>query len=283
MAVLGAFLVPLPTGAAARSPEQLVRPGIGEFRLDGPAGLHVYYSAPPEPSTARILIGVHGLSRDARGHRDDWARLVGGRNVLVLVPELTAAAYPEYNLGDAVDARGAVRPARRWSFGVVEELFDRVTADVGSDARTYALFGFSGGAQFAHRLVELVPGHRADVVVAANAGWYTMPDGAEPYPWGLAGTPAGPDDLARVFATRLVLVLGRRDADPRDPSLRRDPRTDRQGTQRLDRGRAFHRRAAAAARALALPFAWRLHEEPELAHDHAGAARAALPYLLDGR
>lgn len=289
VALLGALLVGLPASAAGRSVDALVHPGQGSFVFDGrPAfpgsPVRVYYSAPPDPASAQVLVVLHGLNRDGRAHRDDWARVLGGRNVLVLVPEFAASGYPAYNLGDVTDARGAVRGPDQWDFLMVEALFDRVVADVGGDAAAgYLLFGFSGGGQFVHRFVELMPRQRARVAVAANAGWYTMPDDALPFPHGLGGLPVQVAGLQRAFGTNLVVLLGGRDSDPRDPSLQRDPRTDRQGVQRLERGRTFFRQAAAAARARSFTFAWRVHEEPTLGHVHADAARAALPYLLGDR
>ncbi|MGD9526337.1 hypothetical protein [Pseudonocardia sp.] len=290
--VLAATLAVLLAVPAAGSPaggalvaQALRTPGTGSYVFTGYPPLadrpvRVWYSAPRDPATAQIVVAVHGLSRDGRAHRDDWARLVAGRNVLVLVPELTRAAYPDYNTGHVVDDRGVRQPPDRWTFPLVEALFDHAVAATGSRERDYALFGFSGGAQFVHRFVELMPVHRARVAVAANAGWYTMPDDTVPYPYGLAGAPVRSAGLGRAFATELVLLLGQRDTDPRDPSLLHDPRADRQGMQRLERGRAFFAAAARTARAHGFPLHWRVWEVPGLGHVHATAAQAALPYLL---
>lgn len=290
-AVVGALALTPSGGAVAREAGAAapVRPGLGSFVFDGyPPLAHrpvpVYYSAPADPSRAEIVVVMHGLGRDGRAHRDDWARLVGDRNVLVLVPELGSDGYPggAYNVGNVVDGpdgSGVRQPPEQWTFHLVEALFDTVRADLGNDAATYGLFGFSGGAQFVHRFVELMPRHRARVAVAANAGWYTMPDDTVPFPHGLGGAPVGVSGLRDAFATSLVVILGGRDVDPQDPSLKRDALTDRQGRHRLERGRAFFGAAQRAARTRSFPFAWRLHEVPSLAHSHPDAARAALPFV----
>lgn len=289
--VVGVLVMTLSASAIARGAvpaEHVLQPGLGSFIFDGYPPLadrpvRVFYSVPTDPAHAEILVVMHGLSRDGRSHRDDWVRQVGDRNVVVLVPEFPKASYPDsgaYNIGNVVDG-GVPQPRDQWTFHLVEALFDRVVADLGSTAQDYALFGFSGGAQFVHRFVELMPRHRARVAVAANAGWYTMLDEDVPFPYGLDGAPVRSDELARAFAANLVVILGARDADPNDPSLRRDARTDEQGRQRLERGRTFFRTAQALAREHSFAFGWRLHVEPGLAHSHAGAARAAAPFLLD--
>ena len=51
--------------------------------------------------------------------------------------------------------------------------------------RGYALYGHSAGGQFVHRYVAFADAPRMESAVAANSGWYTMPDdGAFPYGWG---------------------------------------------------------------------------------------------------
>ena len=38
------------------------------------------------------------------------------------------------------------------------------------------MFGHSAGAQILHRMVLFAPGSRADRIVAANSGFYTLAD-----------------------------------------------------------------------------------------------------------
>ena len=89
-----------------------IEPGRGVFTFDGYPPLadrpvRVWYDAPADPSTAQILIVMHGLRRNGADYRDDWHGLVDGRNVLVLAPEFSDEDYPgaeAYNLGNIVDA-----------------------------------------------------------------------------------------------------------------------------------------------------------------------------------
>ena len=52
----------------------------------------------------------------------------------------------------------------------------------GNTSADYYLFGHSAGAQFVHRLLLMVPDGRYAALVAANAGWYTVPDKSIDYP-----------------------------------------------------------------------------------------------------
>lgn len=271
--------------------DAMIEPGRGVFTFNGYPPLadrpvRVFYVAPPNPSSAEILVVMHGLGRDGESYRADWEKLVEDRNVLVLVPEFSDELYPgssSYNSGNVVDDNGDPRPQEQWSFHIVEALFDSVVRELGSDERDYALFGHSAGAQFVHRFVQFMPEHRARVAVAANAGWYTQPGDAEPFPYGLDGAPLKQGDLGSAFASNLVVLLGADDVDPDDESLRRDEQSDKQGRNRLERGFTFYRVSRETAAKESLPFRWRLNVVPGVAHSHGDAAAAAAPLLLGSR
>jgi hypothetical protein len=266
-----------------------IQPGLGEFPFAGYGPLadrpvRVYYSAPANPATAEIIIVMHGRGRDGQEYLADWEPLVTDRNVLVLVPEFSEDLYPDseaYNVGNTIDADGQLQPREEWTFHVIEALFDSVVGELGSQAQDYALFGHSAGAQFVHRFIELVPQHRARIAVAANAGWYTVPDDSVPFPYGLEGAPVHEADLGPAFASDLVVLLGGDDVDPDDDSLHRDDLSDAQGRHRLERGLHFYLRSQQVAHRESLPFRWRLQVVPGLAHSHRDAAAAAAPLLLD--
>lgn len=266
----------------------MIEPGRGVFTFDGYQPLRnrpvrVWYDAPADPSTAEILIVMHGLGRDGEEYRGDWTELVKGRNVLVLVPEFSDEFFPgarAYNLGNLLGEDGNPLPEEEWSFNVVEALFDHVVREVGSEAQDYALFGHSAGAQFVHRFVAFMPEQRARVLVAANAGWYTVLDDSVAFPYGLDGAPVKESELGNAFASNLVILLGGDDVDGEDDSLRRDDGSDAQGENRLDRGLNFYRTSRNVAARESLPFAWRLSALPSIAHSHADMAAAAAPFLL---
>ena len=262
--------------------------GNGDFSFEGPGKfadhpIRVWYNAPPGSlADAHILIVMTGAQRDGEAYRADWVPLVAGQKTLLLVPEFSEKEYPgvsSYNLGGMVDRRGKLQPDDTWNFQLIELLFDHVIADIGSSATDYAIFGHSAGAQFVHRFVEFMPHSRARLAVAANAGWYTVPDDETEFPYGTDGAPLASGDMAAAFSRRLIVMLGADDTDPNDESLQRDTRTDTQGKNRLLRG-LFYYQAARKAAGTSMPFNWQLVTVPGVAHSHKDMARAAAPYLL---
>src|SRR5690606_34766550 len=93
-------------------------------------------------------------------------------------------------------------------------IVDSVAASTGADGSRLHLFGYSGGAQFAHRFAMLHPERTAAAVVGA-AGWYTFPDASLPYPLGIGPSEAFPGLQfdPRAFArTRFVVLIGEKDS-----------------------------------------------------------------------
>ena len=105
------------------------------------------------------------------------------------------------------------------------------------DVSAVDLFGYSGGAQFAHRLPLLEP-RRCRRVVVASAGWYTMLDATRRFPHGTAPGPhsAGrTPDVRGFLGVPLHVLVGEHDVE-RDAALRAHPGLDRrQGRSRLTR------------------------------------------------
>jgi poly(3-hydroxybutyrate) depolymerase len=285
--VTAALLAACTSGQRPTGMDSVIQPGLGVFTFDDYRPLkdrpvRVFYDAPAHLDTAQILIVMHGVGRKAEEYRADWRAIVDSRNVLVLVPEFSEEQYPgseSYALGNTVDPDGTPVPEDQWSFHVVEALFDYVVREAGSSARDYALFGHSAGAQFVHRFIEFMPTHRARIAVAANAGWYTIPDDSITFPYGLGEAPSAVD-LHRVFNTNLVVLLGADDIDTDAQSLRRSHQSDEQGENRLERGLNFYRRSRDIAAKESIDFRWRLTVVPGISHSHADISAVAAPFIL---
>lgn len=289
LASLGSVLALIATRSPGDGAHAVVRPGRGVFTFDGYEPLEdrpvrIFYEAPPgDLDTAQILVVIPGHGRDAESYRDDWHRYVDDEHVVVLVPEFSEDDYPgvsSYNLGNLVDEDGHWTPTDEWSFRLVDAMFSFVADQLSSSQRTYALFGHSAGGQFVHRMIEFMPDNHVGRAVAANAGWYTMPQDDVDFPYGLAGSPVDEKSLGPAFAQHLTVLLGADDIDPHASNLRRDDEADRQGETRLARGLAYYAAARATATERSLRFRWRLSVVPGLAHSHTDMAEAAAPLLL---
>ena len=256
--------------------------GEATFDFDDWAGpsLPVYLHVPDavDADTA-IVIVMHGASREAERYFNDWRREAQKLGFIVVVPCFSREDFPKsthYNLGHVFDRETrAPRPNATWTFAAIEPLFDAVVEQLGGRQKQYTMFGHSAGSQFLHRFLYYVPEARVKRAIAANAGWYTMPDFGVEYPYGLAGSGVAEGVLADYFARDLVVLLGDADTVREDEDLRKTPEAELQGKHRYDRGHTFHRVARAKAEEIGADFGWRLVEVPGAAHSNAEMTPAA--------
>lgn len=193
---------------------------------------------------APLFLTVHGISRNVDEHARLFAPYAERYGVVLVAPFFDRERHAGYQrLGQDPEGRGADR--------TLEAIVSEVRSLTGAVHGPFHLFGFSGGAQFAHRFVLAHPEHVAGAVVAAP-GWYTFPDSVTPYPYGLGpgeedpGVRMDPDRFLRVPITVLV---GMQDTTGGE-SLRRNPSLDRQqGTTRRERARRWVAAMRQAARA----------------------------------
>lgn len=262
-------------GFAACTEEQ--RPsGDLAFEFDNWAGPTIPVKVfVPDAATATtpIVIVMHGASRDLPRYYGDWRKEGEKHGFIVAVPHFTKDAFPgaaNYNLGAVFDPEtGAMRPRAEWTFAAIEPLFDAVVELVGGEQTQYTLYGHSAGSQFVHRFLYFVPEARVKGAIAANAGWYTMPDFGVDWPYGLDESGVAPEVLKTYFGRDLVVLLGDADVIREDEDLRKTPEAELQGPHRYARGHTFFRVAKARAADLGVDFGWRLQEVAGAGHSNA--------------
>lgn len=230
----------------------------------GSAPLLFHLPRRPAPTT-RLLVCVHGIGRNAGQLLDAFRRQVPD-DVAVVAPEFSEARFRRYQrLG-----HGAPEPRADLALEASLEVFERRT---GIKTARFDLFGFSGGAQFAHRFAMVWPERVRSLHIAA-AGHYTMLDRKAAWPMGLKGAPNADRIWARrQFFLRLPIdvYVGERDTD-RDRALRQSPDLDAtQGPHRVARAQNWvtHIRAHQDP-ARGRPAAFKLL--PRCGHDFAQAA-----------
>jgi len=269
----------------AMQPDARVAPGSGSFiypffNAGTSRDIKVWYHRPAGAgSDAPVVFVIHGAGRTGENYRKYWIPFAEERHYLLLVPEFSRAQFSEYSLDHPVKPDGTRVPRGQLIYSSIEGIFDAVRGANALSLPTYDIYGHSGGGQFVHRLVLLLPEARYRVAVAANAGWYTMPDAGVTYPYGLAGADVPPAQLARALARNVVVILGDQDIDPKHPQLRNTPEAVAQGVHRYARGHAFFEQAARAAKQMNTPFAWRLQSAPGVAHSNARMAPHAAVFV----
>jgi pimeloyl-ACP methyl ester carboxylesterase len=244
-----------------------------------------YFKPASMRSDARVLFVMHGNARDGETYLDQWMPYAEKYHVLLIVPQFPKKGFPssEYQMGNVTD------PDReKWTFSMIEHLFDKIRTAEALQANSYYLFGHSAGAQFVHRFMLFMPAPRVAMAVAANAGSYTLPlypsaaNHAYPFPWSLTPSLVSETQRKAVFARRLVILLGEEDTK-HNKDFPDGPEASMQGNTRLARGQNFYRVAQQQATALQTPLAWQLHTVPDVGHSDAGMAPAAASYLFDAQ
>ena len=217
------------------------------------------------PSTggrgAAMFVAVHGLSRNAEVQANWFASYCETYAVVLVAPLFDTEAYPDYQRLGRVGLGGRADV-------VLDSIVAEVAALTGAAAKKIYLFGFSGGAQFAHRYLMAHPQQVARAVVA-SAGWYTFPDARTGFPYGIGPSPDLPGvrfDAAEFLRVPITVVVGEQDTTGK--SLRRNAHVDRQqGITRIERARNWvaAMRTAAAAQGLESRIAF----EPVADMDHS--------------
>ncbi|MFN4129286.1 MAG: hypothetical protein ACK4GC_05650, partial [Paracoccaceae bacterium] len=219
------------------------------------------------------LVVLHGISRNA----DELVELFqpeaerSGRKIVV--PHFCEKIWPDFQ-----------RPSRnaRPDQALLALLSDIAVLDPSFDGPV-DLFGYSGGAQRAHRFAMLYP-QKVGTLNLAAAGWYCLPDTSMAYPYGLGAdatsdalTWARRHDHAMPAYLRLAVrvFVGTQDT-VRDASLRQNPDLDRiQGRTRIARAETYVERFRAAALARGIVPDIALTRLPGVTHDVAKAIAQA--------
>lgn len=207
------------------------------------------FVVPPQDSGLPTVVSLHGVARDPLAHLSALAPGALQSGFGLVVPYFEERAWPVFQ---------RIERRRRPDLALIS-LFD------GLGVGAVRLFGFSGGAQLAHRFAMAYPNRIAALHLGA-AGWYTLPDAGTAYPVGLAG--AGPcaamrANLDHFRAIPVTVWCGSKDTE-RDARLRISATLDAlQGPHRLARAASY----VAALKAFGMRAEF--HEIPGVAHDAA--------------
>lgn len=206
-----------------------------------PAQEYLLYLPHTAGEDAPLLVAVHGVSRNA----DQHARLLSGYcdqyGVVLLAPVFSADDFPNYQ------QFGRAGPGRR-ADRALNVIVAEATAIAGINPERFFLFGYSGGAQFAHRYLMAYP-HRVAAAAIAGAGWYTLPNPTRRFPYGTRMSKSLSDlrfDAEEFLSIPVTVMVGAEDTGP--AGVRRSDRLDReQGTNRLERARNWVAQMQSAA------------------------------------
>lgn len=141
------------------------------------------------------LVAVHGIRREAEAQAEFFGDRATALGRPVIAPLFEKKNWPRY--------QQAVRRGRA-DLALLRLLAELQDAGIWR-TRKFDLFGFSGGAQFAHRFAMLHPGV-VSRLITSSAGWYTFPDNAA-FPYGLSPRPGRSDSWAPRLTAKLDQFL----------------------------------------------------------------------------
>ena len=242
---------------------------------DNPA-VRTFISVPKTLSeNTRVLLVMHGLSRNADEYIASWEKWAAKNDYIVIAPLFDNENWNgarKYNLGNILTSKNLKVRQSKWSFQIVEDLHKTVKNGFGLKKDYFDIFGHSAGGQFVHRFMFFMPQAKVRVAIAANPGWYTLPDLDTDFPYGLKNEKFSytKDDLTN-WTKRNVFLLRGTDDILRTENLTKTPEADAQGKNRFERAAFMFDKI----KAINPNTNWRLIEVPKVDHDQKRMAIAA--------
>lgn len=169
----------------------------------------IHFAAPDK--VLPLVVVIHGSSRTAESFRDHFIPFAERVGCAVLVP-LFPVGIPTRD--DAQGYKMQQLAEIRYDqllLSMVEEIRQHYSLD-----QTFCLYGFSGGAQFAHRFLYLQP-HSLCAISIVAPGNITLLDNGLAWPQGLGdlNTLFGQRyNMAAIRAVPVQLVIGTQDTEP---------------------------------------------------------------------
>lgn len=252
-----------------------LRQGETRAAQDPRFGLAWLSSAAPG-QTAPLVVAVHGSHRDHLATRDAFLPLAESRPLHVLAP-LFPEGLTEAGYGDGY--KFLSEPGIDY-VALLDGMIAGFAAEHGPVQGKPLLFGFSGGAQFAHRYALFRAARLSGLVIAAP-GAVTLPRADLPWWPGLAGAAAATGytpDLPSLRAIPVLVTIGAEDRSPGilrdDPALRHgSAHAGAAGADRIARAQALRRALADQGVAVALI------QIPGAGHALLPNVQAALPVM----
>ncbi|WP_244299580.1 hypothetical protein [Aquimarina algiphila] len=298
----------------SQNKEISIQEGSGMFSIEGGLKheekiIQVFYHKPKVFSKkTRVLIVIPGSGRNGDSYRDSWIEKSEKHNLLILSPSYPEKDYPYegYHLGGILtdlNIRENVKfeqnsnrvflneekvsfninsNTKQWIFNDFDRLFDIATRHLKISQKQYDIFGHSAGGQILHRFAIFHPKSKANRIIAANSGSYTLTDFETHFPFGTKKTHLTNKDLKKSFAKKLTIFVGELDNEhSKGGILLRSKTVDKQGLHRLARAKYFFETAKNKAKQMGYKFNWKLKIVEGVGHNQRKMGNAAGEFLFD--
>ena len=232
----------------------------------------------------KIVFVMHGGGRNADDYLNAWVELADENNLLIVAPEFenkfSKYTTNDYQEGNLFTFFGTKNPKSEWAYTVVENIFDHIKSVNDITNNHYDIFGHSAGGQFVHRMIMIMPESRIETAIAANAGFYSLPDENLEFPYGISNTDVKLNpDLKKAYEKKLVVLLGEFDNDPSLGTFRTTELAMEQGKHRLERGTNFFNANKKKSEQNEWVFNWTIDTVKNVGHDYRKMSKNSIEWI----
>ncbi|MDF0715857.1 hypothetical protein PY092_06840 [Muricauda sp. 334s03] len=228
----------------------------------------------------KIVFVMHGGGRNADDYLNAWIELANKNDLLIIAPEFenkfSKYTTNDYQEGNLFTFFGTKNPKTEWAYTVVENIFDHIKSVNNITNEQYDIFGHSAGGQFVHRMVMLMPESRIGTAIAANSGFYSLPNENLEFPYGIKNTET---DLQKSYKKRLIILLGELDNDPSLGTFRTTDLAMEQGAHRLERGTTFFNVNKELGNKNNWEFNWTTDTVKNIGHNYKKMSESAIKWI----
>ena len=253
------------------------------FAVWNNSDVELFYTLPEEINNqTQVLFIVHGGARDSEKYLDIWKKFTEHKNIILVAPEFKRADYEDYEYLNISDDYGVLnKNLNEHLHNSLSIFFSFFKSKYNLEIDTYKLYGHSGGAQFAHRLLLFSDYDNVSSAVIASAGSYTFLNN-ENYPYGLKESNHLSDKkIKRYLSQRVTFLIGNQDIKKFESSKKNNIQGKAmQGNNRFEVGINYFNNLITVSEKQKIPLRWKFQIAKGVAHDNEKMSLLASEILL---
>lgn len=253
------------------------------FAVWNNSDVELFYTLPEEINNqTQVLFIIHGGARDSEKYLDIWKKFTDDKNIILVAPEFKRADYEDYEYLNISDDYGVLnKNLNEHLHNSLSIFFSFFKSKYNLEIDTYKLYGHSGGAQFAHRLLLFSDYDNVSSAVIAGAGSYTFLNN-ENYPYGLKESNHLSDKkIKRYLSQRVTFLIGNQDIKKFESSKKNNIQGKAmQGNNRFEVGINYFNNLITVSERQKIPLRWKFQIAKGVAHDNEKMSLLASEILL---
>ena len=240
------------------------------FAVWNNSDVELFYTLPEEINNqTQVLFIIHGGARDSEKYLDIWKKFTEHKNIILVAPEFKRVDYEDYEYLNISDDYGVLnKNLNEHLHNSLSIFFSFFKSKYNLEIDTYKLYGHSGGAQFAHRLLLFSDYDNVSSAVIASAGSYTFLNN-ENYPYGLKESNHLSDKkIKRYLSQRVTFLIGNQDIKKFESSKKNNTQGKAiQGNNRFEVGINYFNNLITVSERQKIPLRWKFQIAKGVAHD----------------